>query len=203
MVMKLLLSFIVVCGLMTVVPAQRRGVRLKQRDVRILRNRPTLYISFVRYGKLEPVQAGENGERVWLRLHNNTRWSISLLASDAPKGTGDANLHYEVEPNPRPPAVLAPPVVVAPGRVIEKQEAVAAPCDLTVSELCHSCTVIKLTPGSSLLFSVPRGHLCWNAILRVIFSYEWEGNAVDVLSGDLEPQHSVAISGFRLPKEAR
>lgn len=203
MVTKLLLSFMVVCGLVAVVHAQRHGTRLKQRDVRISRNHPTVYLSFVRYSKPEPAQAGEGGERVWLRLHNNTRWSISLLASDVRKGLGDASLHYEVAPNPRPPAVLAPPAVVASGGAIEKPEAAAIPCELTVSELCHSCTVIKLPRGSSLLFSVPRGHLCWNAILRVRFSYEWEGDAVDALSGDVGPQHSVAIAGFRLPKEAR
>jgi hypothetical protein len=37
---------------------------------------PSVYLSFVRVGKREPLHVSESDKGVWLRLHNNTRWSL-------------------------------------------------------------------------------------------------------------------------------
>src|SRR6266446_3324711 len=61
------------------------------KDVRIDKNNPGVYLTFERLGKavnpldtrlMEPSngsKAKDKGDDVWLRLHNNTCWSIQLL----------------------------------------------------------------------------------------------------------------------------
>src|SRR5687767_3680306 len=60
-------------------------------DVRIVKEKPTVYLTFDRFGKalnvdeqklLHGDQRGksrEKGKDVWLRVHNNTCWPISLI----------------------------------------------------------------------------------------------------------------------------
>ena len=41
-------------------------------------NRPTVYITFERGGKREPIYTSESNQGIWLRLHNNTKWAINF-----------------------------------------------------------------------------------------------------------------------------
>src|SRR2546423_554526 len=58
-------------------------------DIRIAKDKPTVYLTFERFGKaIDPSrsriaetqvatsESKKKGDDVWLRLHNNTRWSI-------------------------------------------------------------------------------------------------------------------------------
>jgi hypothetical protein len=44
---------------------------------------PSIFLSFVRVGKRDPLHVGESDKGVWLRLHNNTRWFLVLNAYGA------------------------------------------------------------------------------------------------------------------------
>ena len=43
-------------------------------DVRVVKDRPSVYISYERQGILKPLYTGESNRRVWLRFHNNSKW---------------------------------------------------------------------------------------------------------------------------------
>jgi hypothetical protein len=70
--------------LYTEVYAQRRKTVRSNDDVRISTKHPTVYITFERVGKREPRRSNESNRGVWLRLHNNTRWGISVRAYGVP-----------------------------------------------------------------------------------------------------------------------
>ena len=56
-------------------PAQVAGDKEK---ILIENNRPTVYITFEREGKREPIYTSESNQGIWLRLHNNTKWAINF-----------------------------------------------------------------------------------------------------------------------------
>lgn len=100
-----------------------------QREVRLKRDQPGVYIRFERIGQLRSPNPLDDKERVWLRLHNNTKWSIMLQMSDVPsQDYGDASLYYDE---------------------LRKGE-------VTFRNQCHVCTLNSLGPGKTLLFSLPR-----------------------------------------------
>jgi hypothetical protein len=144
--------------------------RAASNDIRSVKDKPTVYISFERAGKREPQLNGESDEGIWLRLHNNTRWSIKLDMNDVSSAEfGDADLFYEV---------------VADEKVV-------------VDMRCHACSMDSVRPGQSLLFSVPREHLAKGRAIRISFAYEWEEDASRSTVG--EPQHLVSFESSKLP----
>jgi len=134
---------------------------------------PTVYITFERAGERKPLKEGESGKGVWLRLHNNTRWSLTLAMNGVPKEYGDAALFYDV---------LSEGKVVVEGR-------------------CHVCSSNQLHPGDSLLFSVPSEDLAKDGAIRVNFSYGWEHP--DDVFADREPEHFVYFYSSKLPPQGR
>ena len=155
-------------SLVTVASEQRR-----RGESRLNKSLTSVYISFVRFGKAEPVREGESGERIWLRLHNNTRWSIELKAYGLPDEYGDAGMFYDL---------------------MLKDEM------LPESEHCHACSVIPLASGKSLLFSVPREHLIKDRELRIHFSFDWQDR--DDVSSGREIDNIVSFFASSLPKAA-
>ena len=123
-------------------------------DVRVDSTKPTVYLAFER--------VGENGS-VWLRLHNNTQWAISLLTKT-------------------PGAVLAPLRLIS-GRTVS---ALADGSEIAPEYLIENvpdpgygeywCTITQswLAPGQSAIFSFPREHLKFLGRVSVSFKYEWE-----------------------------
>jgi hypothetical protein len=139
-----------------------------QRQFRIRKDMPTVYITFERTGKRKPLEQGESDEGVWLRLHNNTRWPLRLAMNGVPKEYGDAALFYDV---------LSEGKIVIEGR-------------------CHVCSSNELRPGSSLLFSLPTEYLAKGGAIRVRFSYGWE--QPDDVFADREPRHFVYFYSSKL-----
>lgn len=144
----------------------------QQRGVRVIKDKPTVYISFERVGKRAPLRNGESDEGVWLRVHNNTRWPIFLDMNDVPSERyGDAVLFYEV---------LSDEKVVIDAR-------------------CHVCSVSKLPPGKSIVFSLARNYLAEGDAIRISFNYEWEADENG--STSLEPQHYIYFYSSDLPQK--
>lgn len=134
-------------------------------------DKPTVYIEFERAGDRKPLFARESNSGIWLRLHNNTKWSIVLDMHGVPSDDyGDASLIYDV---------------LSDRRVI-------------IEDSCHACSFNSLGPGRSLLFSVPAEHLSMGHSLRIKFSYSWE-DSHKVTAGS-EPEHYVYFDSLQLPK---
>jgi hypothetical protein len=165
--LKLLASIFLICVFIISTSAQHRKLQIRQFDPRISKHNPTVYISFVRTGKADPVLNGESDQRVWLRLNNNTRWAIWIDANGVPsKLYGDAARSYAVE---------------------DKNWS-----HLYGSTMCHVCSRIPLPAGRSLTFSVPREDLEKDQRIHVTFSYDWEEHSEDSAS---EVEHSIFFYG--------
>ena len=167
---KKLSGVVILCCFSGLVYAQKRR---PLENARITRNSPTVYITFIRMAKREPLRAGESDQGVWLKLHNNTRWPITLEMNGVPTEHGDAGLFYDV--------------------LLEKK--------VILERQCHVCSLNNLNPGRSLLFSLPREYLTKGQVIRVKFSYGWEGS--DAIFADREPDHYVYFHASKLPQTPR
>lgn len=169
---KILAITFILCGVVISLQAQHKP-RGTQAESRIRKDMPTVYIAFERGGSRKPLEQGESNEGVWLRLHNNTRWPIMLEMNGVPPEYGDAALFYDV---------LSEGKLILEGR-------------------CHVCSSNRISPGRSLVFSVPREDLAKGKSIRVKFSYGWE-DPDDVFAGR-EPEHYVNFDASKLPVSAQ
>jgi len=190
---SVLIAAVICSSLLNTATAQRRsGSRIA--DVRISKNHPTVYVTFERAGKRESRRHGESSEGVWLRLHNNTRWRIDLQAYGLSNifiegNEKEVGFYYEVAAIPKPSSRFRE---IPPSPVAEEQE-----CKLPVVGYGDLRSGIELAPGESILFSVPREHLCKNLYVKLDFRYAWQPQWGD------EPLHSVRFYGLDVPDEAR
>lgn len=138
--------------------AQGKIAAKQIRSVRIDKKLPTAFLRVERIGKAK--NSDIHKARLWFRLHNNTRWVIFVEASGEEKALGDARMYYDLLKD----------------STIEK------------SVRCHVCSIVKIAPGKSLLFSLPREELFTASSMRIRFSYEWEES--DGFHGR-EPTHFV------------
>ena len=170
--MRSILSITVVLLSFVGFQAQQRMSSTFQRDVRLERKKPSVYITFARAGQLKSPDPGDEKERVWLRLHNNTRWPLMLDMSAVPSAEyGDAGLFYDE---------------LSKGEVIFSMQ-------------CHVCTLNSLEPHRSLVFSIPRTDLAKEeGAIRVKFSYSWEDQ--NDVAGGREVEHHVYFYASQLPK---
>ena len=206
-----LFSILIFVSLAPVITAQRLSSGRKL-AARLERNKPSVYVTFLRYGKREPIHTGESNEGVWLRLHNNTRWPLVLLAQGAAGHAfalakeEEVGLFVSVEEVPEPSLrvirSIELPLAVPESlreKDVEKQQPSITPvkeernCSTPYVDSCHLCSSIKLAPGKSFVFSVPRETLCKNLKIYIVFNYDWEG------TGD-EPEHRVYYYGSTLPE---
>lgn len=179
------LLFFVCFPSLSYVHAQRKATNKARSTVRLVKDKPSVYITFERKGKRGPLDAGESNVGIWLRLHNNTRWDISFCASGVPEEYGEVGMYYEVEEIPFQESGGSY-AQAAQGETLAKIEKREIPPGHRIGHVCH---VYKLLSGKSLVFSVPREHLAENLAIKVAFNYGWE-ESEDSISG-LEPHHSV------------
>jgi hypothetical protein len=209
------------CGLFLTLSflASVPGFAQKSQRPRLDSRKPSVYVSFLRFGTREPVYTGESNQRVWLRLHNNTRWPLVLDAHGASgeafaRGTEEeVGLFVSVEevlkvrqfevrsspltdPQPLPPgSAIEQPIQAQPSATPRSKE--QQNCSPAYQDSCHVCSNIRLASGKSIMFSVPREMLCEDRMIYVVYNYDWEGR--DGIMVD-EPEHRVYFYGSALPK---
>jgi hypothetical protein len=178
--MRRLISFFIIflAAAVSFVSAQTGKPNKPSSEIRLSRDKPSVYISYERSGKREPLHVSESDEGIWLRLHNNTKWKIIFPAAGVPEPHGDVGMFYTLEV-----------VSELPDEVVDIPKG---------EELGHVSSTFELRGGESVLFSVPREHLPKGIVLRVRFSYEWE-NQDDVFAGR-EVEHIVSFYGAKLPQ---
>jgi hypothetical protein len=168
---RFFLVFILILSVCVVVSAQRRStIRVK-----LNKNKPSVYISLVRVGKLKSPSDAMSREFVWLRLNNNTRWAIWFDASGENDKESDASLYYDI--------------VNKDGNTIE-------------SRRCHVCSRIPLGSGKTLVFNIPKEDFSEKSYLEIRFSFDWQNEESGAFAEEGEYENIVSFSERDLPKDA-
>lgn len=147
-------------------------------NIRINKDYPTVYITFERFAENEAVFAAESGQRIYLRLHNNTKWQIFLFpfyfgAQD------ELSLFHEVE---RENSNIRTEIPTGYNKAYKLR-----------------LTLLPVAPGKSALFNVPREHLAKNLLIRTDFLYSWEDYELSE-EAPLAPRYTVAFRSSDLPR---
>lgn len=152
----------------------------------IVATEPGVFVTFEGFGKRTPIREGESDNGIWLRMHNNMRFSISFciygLSEKSrlpvkPEANTQIGLYYDVilnaraldDDRPLPNIPIGYPIVGA-------------------------CQNYELQSGSSLLFAVPREHLADELSIKIQFNYEWEKTTEN------NPSHLVFFNSTNIPK---
>jgi len=152
-----------------------RATAMTGNQVRIIKSKPHVFISYEREGEIEPLYVGESEKRVWLRLHNNSKWKIMFCSGPIPKEYGETEITHAIE--------RYKGYGETPG-----------------TRSADSCGYLILESGKSVLFSVPREHLANGLAIKVQFRYEWEIDP-DGSENLLEPKHYTYFYSSDIPKK--
>jgi hypothetical protein len=202
--------------------AQNNIPRDTRSGVRIDQKKPAIYLEFVRIGTCShapsftvlsenPCQSKRTDinlevfDAVWLRIRNNSRWSIELKAGNLYAQTDGFSLQDK-----RMVSVLPEGFEIDAEYDVEAERGydrietdtgtkyvfidVKAPY---VDPFAVSSPIF-LPPGRSLIFAVKREHLAKHLRVFPTYKYEWETSEKD--SGFEEPRHRVYFSDYHLGK---
>ncbi|MEP7272215.1 MAG: hypothetical protein ABI882_11990 [Acidobacteriota bacterium] len=221
MKIKMLFSLILVAIMLALpVSAQQSEPSFTKQDLRISKDKPTVYITFEHAGPREGVYASESGQGIWLRLHNNTKWAISFSTLSlyigekiAPLRLGDGRnvlgLREGVEISPCHGVEVVDRYEFE--RTVRKTDKGETQIDLRIDENAqvpnppvgyniggHIIATSWLASGRSIIFSVPREHLAKRLAIYLSFMYEWQ--TAERANGSIEPQIRVYFRAADLPK---
>ena len=168
MINKTLLGILLLIALASPSVAQQSSV------VHVNASKPTIYLSFERLGQ---------DDTVWLRLHNNSVWTIRFRTESAYAGR-DIMLS-----DGRQVKGLVDGLALAPEYFVEHA------IDRVTTNGKDWCTATKswLPSGHSVVFSFPRRVLREWEQIYVRFGYEWESSGND-------PEHRVKFYGIDLQR---
>lgn len=152
-----------------------RKTNMTSSDVRVIKDKAHIFISFERKGKIAPPYIGVSNMRVWLRFHNNSRWKVMFCSGLIAKEYGETEAEYQVE------------------RYKGSGETPG-------TRGSDSCQYLLVSPDKSVLFSVPLEHLAYGLAIKIEFRYEWEldPNGSDDLS---EPKHYAYFYSDDIPSK--
>ena len=169
--MKIVLTLIIITTAFGNTVGQRKA---RHSSPLLNAKKPGVYISFLRVGKIEPLETGVSDKYLWFRITNNTRWAIWLQMSGVPKAYGDASLYFTI--------------VESKGGKIR------------IDSRCHVCSVNPVGPGRSVVFSIPGDYVTLDTFLRLNYSFAWERDNEN--EDGSSSTHAVEFDFHHLPKTA-
>mgnify|MGYP001770978688 CR=1 FL=1 len=153
----------------------------------IIAGKSGVYVTFERFGKRTPLRDDENGEGVWLRLHNNMRHSISVCAFSIPEqGEHVAKFNKDAQIGVKYDVVLNPVAIT------DERINIDVPVGYNTGDTCN---LFEVKSGKSLVFVVPAEHLVKGLSIRIPFKYEWENETVN------NPMHCAFFNSLNIPKK--
>jgi hypothetical protein len=202
------LTFTVIIFLLSIV------CNAQQKDFVIDKTKPSVYLSFERFGTYQSPCNEPESSGIWLRLNNNTRSTIfvdgvpvkekstdiiSLKLSDNSEVRGFKNgteirLRYDWEA-----VLVAGPKIGKDGGIMFD-----IPVEVPLPKQLIYCSQkwmgsergFGIAPGNSVLFSVPKDPLTYYIKVNVQYSYEWEGDGRFIKN--FEPYHLIYFYGSQL-----
>lgn len=150
---SMILIICVTSGLFNTIKAQKdTSIPLK-----IIKTESSVYITFDHKGKKEPLFEGDSENRIWLKLHNNTKLKIFLCQYSVDKEYGDIGIFYEVERFAYFNEYKNEKIPDGYGRA-------------------DTCNIYILSSGKSVSFSVPSESLSKGLRIKTQFFYGWTGD---------------------------
>jgi len=154
--MKSLFSIIKILVFVSLVSVCLHAQNRSKEKITLVTNKPAVYIAFQRIGLGGQINENDSKERVWLRLVNNTKWSIYIGAFEI-KDSTEIGLFHEVESN---------------RKILSDEDFPDVPMGYRSG---HARSPdIELKSGKSINFSIPRNHLAENLKIKIDFSFDWE-----------------------------
>jgi hypothetical protein len=191
---------------------QPKNLRVLPESPLLSKDKPGVYLSFERAGERKSLYAGETSQGIWLRLHNNTKWAINFCTPGLyipPKVAPFALL------DGRGVLALLEGVEISVCHGVERvslYEWVNTKAGVSRTEKRATCSESEvgydkgdlnamawLPPGKSVVFSVPREHLCSDFAVFIRFNYEWEYGERTFRSNETE--HRAYFRGLDLPEK--
>lgn len=198
---KWLLGLLVPLVCLSTASGLKQSNQDKGSSMLIRKDRPSVYIEFERSGKAPPLFEGEKEERIWLRLHNNTKWKIEFCSFSVNGKYGGTGIVYEVKRNRTTSATVGVDergsgTSTLPGDKSQQAD-IKTPQGYSTGD---TCTPYYLASGKSVVFSLPREHLGKNLYIEFEFWPEWENRDNELGSF---PQSYVSFSNQELPSNER
>lgn len=169
------------------------GLIKKASSVKLENQKPSIYITFEKAGKRTPLRENESDKGIWLKLHNNLRYSIRFCAFGISDGeqlaffekNSELGLNYDVE-------FTDSSSFLGSGSEEKKDNSMNVPVGYPVGGICH---YYELKAGNSVVFSVPVEHLAKGLSIKIPFKYEWEEESED------NPTHFVYFNSLDILKK--
>jgi hypothetical protein len=177
--MKTLKIFLIIFCCCIIISAQKNKencLELNQ-DIRLVQYKPSVYITFEKSTKKTKDSLSE---QILLRLHNNTRWQISLSGNSEDKTSGIYDVPYMIRKRSSINQELGSEYIFIGKRKNEVG------------------VIWRIESGKSILFSIDRNHLTEDSFVMVDFSYEWE--KLGLSGGDFSIFHQALFGWTDLPK---
>jgi hypothetical protein len=178
--MKQILLFAIIFFLFQVPSSAQRSIVEPKQGERINVNKPTVYLEYV----------CQDEKKIYLRMHNNTMWHISISAeksyflTNKPIILGNGNKWYAIPNDEEVPIHY----------YIEKDELENIKKIKTPEkEPYYQNGGGRIVSQDSILFSVPIEHLRKGLKIYVEFNYEWELTESGFRRN--EPKHRVYFRG--------
>lgn len=154
----------------------------KSENFRLIQTKPSAYITFEKFVTREPRFIGESNEKILLRLHNNTKWNLTISTLSCKTIEDECMVFYKIDK------------MFSVKTTDNKSE-----FPKTNREK-HVSAAKQIESGKSLLFTIPKEDLAKGLFILLEFNYEWEsgGNGGDN-GGYIF--HQVPFYSTDLPKE--
>lgn len=190
----------------------------QSKEIVIVKDKPTVYLNFERFGEYQSPCGEEKSPGIWLRLNNNTGWAIYIEGSPVKENSEDI-IPVKLNDNSQCRGVKNntemrmrydfEAVRITETKNVNGTTYLFSPVEVPLPEQSKYCSQkwmggevgrdqgFWIAPGNSILFSIPKSLLTNKLRVNVQYNYEWE--ATDGQIRDFEPHHLVYFYGSNLP----
>lgn len=138
-------------------------------------NHPSVYLQYDHEGERKSDYPGEGSERLWLRIHNNTRWAISVETHSFYVGPKVAPLRLL---SGKGALGIRDGIEISPLYAVEQES--EAGFDRLPVNWGDVSAVSWIPSGGTVLMSLPKADLVKGRRVALPFSYEWESEGASI-----------------------
>jgi hypothetical protein len=164
-------------------------------DFVIDQSKPYAYLKFDHVGPRKPIRSGESKTGLWLRVVNNCRIPIVFESFSMPVDIAGVGLMDEVMENEPVLQIYSTP---EEGKETQRQEKLQKLKRKPEGYSSETAGIIRVQPGTDILFSVPMNHVDDSWYLRVKFALDLDKSSVSV-----GPFTYLSFYEWNIPKELR